>query len=1267
MNALRPVAIDGEVIPPAATVSVYGTTHPLNAVAGARIHCRVPAGWSIAEILGEALSHKPGWRLRRDLIVRINDHVIPEENWSRVRVKQGATVTFIPRLQDGGNIWRSVLGLVVTVAALVIAPYAAPALVTALGATGITVGASTAAALAAGGIMLAGTLALNALFPVRPPAEQQTVNSRSLNSIQGAQNQQNPFGTVPVVLGRHRLSPFFAAKPYTEIVGEDQWLRLLVCWGYGPLYIDVSSLKIGETPLSSFSDYQVEHRQGFPGDAPITLYPMQVDEVPLNITLTGGVDSIIQTTPPETGEVSVDWTATEGIYIINEKTGDAEGYDVQCNAYYRPVGGSSWTIFAAVHFTRSTSPTRRGARVVLPSPGQYEVMVQKVNAEKNDDKIKEKIVWTALRSVKIEQPIKFPKWLALTALRIRATDQLSGVIDTFNGEVMSIVANSSNGSTWVPNVTTNNPADLFRHVLQGPANARPRPDSAIDLASLIEWSNYCQINGFKFNQVVTGAGSVYDKLCDIAAAGRAVPTFLDGKWGVVWDRPSDPIVQHFTPRNSWGFQGQKPYVQQPHGWRVSFINAANGYTQDERIVYDDGYSAANATLFEGIEFPGVTDPAQIWKLGRFHIAQSRLRPEKITLNVGWEHLVCTRGDRVRVTHDVMLVGIASGRVKSVEGQVVTFDEQVTIEEGKTYGIQFRVPEDARTIDRAVDEETAAGDYLQLTLVGDLTGVTQGTLFSFGETDRESAVYRVQGISHQKDLIATLTLVDDAPEISSADSGAIPDYNPNVTIPVDPFSLPPRGLTWLEVIDGYGASVRALVRLSWQVPRFGRIASFEVQSIDNDGGGVWTTVASVLPPHTSVDVPLTSAGSWTYRVRCIFADGTVSNWVTTSQLSLLGLTFPPGDITNLHQRSVDGQTVLGWDTVQDQRTVYYEVRKGTSWDTGLVVGDVVTQPPWPTTGDGTYHIRAYVLSPFASRIYSVTTSSITIAGSIISRNIIVSRDELTEGWPGSLDGGVISGSFIRTDVDASITEAFAQEIIDQLALEGLHIAVYVSPTIVDIGRPAECRFWTEFEASGVLQGDDFLAQIDVLGSGDILGTSPTRFIQAFPIWRFAVEGETDVFAAPDIFDPADIFAGDITWLDWVAISSGTRVARYFVPGFVLITNDATTDATGTKFRWFVDVPDRNDDYTELDVPDTGLDVVFYSGGFDGIPAGGLAPTPFNGGPNGANVPHVQRAIINGTNGDEVKVTNLTLAGCTVHVVNAGSNVARAGVNLLVRGY
>jgi hypothetical protein len=450
------------------------------------------------------------------------------------------------------------------------------------------------------------------------------------------------------------------------------------------------------------------------------------------------------------------------------------------------------------------------------------VQTRKQTGNGNVNYVKDTIVWTALRSAKGVAPISFPKPLALIAIRIKATDQLSGVISTLNCITTSLVT-AWNGSGWVANTASQWPSDLFRHVLQGPANARPEPDSQIDLTNLQAWWAYCVANGFKFNQVITSVGSVYDKLAEIAAAGRAVPTWIDGKWGVIWDRPADSIVQHFTQRNSWGFQLQRPYAQQPHGWRVSFINEDNGYTQDERIVYDDGYNASNATLFEGMQFPGVTDPDLIWKHGRFHIAQSRLRPEKFSLNAGWEHLVCTRGDRVKVTHDVVLIGLAAGRVKSVAGQVVTIDEVVTIEAGKSYAFAFRVPEDARSVVRTVDPATPPGDYTALTLVGDLSLIKRDTLFGFGIAGQEAAVYRVQGITHQKDLIATLTLVDDAPAIATADQGAIPAYDPHVSIPADPFSQPPRDLRYLEVIDGQGASVRALVRLAWQVPRFGNIA------------------------------------------------------------------------------------------------------------------------------------------------------------------------------------------------------------------------------------------------------------------------------------------------------------------------------------------------------------------------------------------------------------------------------------------------------------
>jgi predicted phage tail protein len=467
MTALQLKALDGEILPPGASVRVIGRTHPLS---GGRVELELEAGLSIAEILERCA----GSSYAGPFAVYLGEHPIAPENYRRIRVKPGAVVTFFPRLQ-GGDIWKTVLGVVIAVAAMVVAPWA----VGLIGLTGLAATLATAAI--AGGVMLAGTLALNALFPVRPPAQasQNNVASASLNSIQGAQNQSAPFGTVPVVLGRHRQSPFNAAKPYTEIVGDDQWLRLLFCLGYGPLAIE--DMRIGETPLTDFSDYQVEVRQGFAGDAPVTLYPGSVDEQQLQILLDnasndpGGGAWNSQISAAAADELSLDFTATEGVYYINKKTGNLEAYELYVAVRYRLVGSGGWTDGGSVLFTRSISPTRRGAVYSVPR-GQYEVQCRKLTGNGDPEIVKGTVYWSALRSIKVAPPIGFAKPLALVALRIRASDQLSGVVNTFNCVTTSLVdAYSGAGSSWAANTASQNPADLFRHVLQGPANARPQP------------------------------------------------------------------------------------------------------------------------------------------------------------------------------------------------------------------------------------------------------------------------------------------------------------------------------------------------------------------------------------------------------------------------------------------------------------------------------------------------------------------------------------------------------------------------------------------------------------------------------------------------------------------------------------------------------------------------------------------------------------------------------------------------------------------------
>ena len=225
------------------------------------------AGQTIAEMIAGANGGRLDPVMMAHGRVLIGDQVIPATLWHRVRPKAGSVVVF-RLVPQGGNVLRIVLTLAVVVAAAYLGPVIAGALPL-VGAAG-TASFGIASALATGVITFAGSLLLNALIPQRLP----TLNTRQPSptySISGARNSASPWGVVPAVLGRHRMSPLYAARPYTEIVGQDQYLRLAFLWGYGPLRIE--DRRIGETLETDFDDIEIEHREGLPGDAPLTLYP----------------------------------------------------------------------------------------------------------------------------------------------------------------------------------------------------------------------------------------------------------------------------------------------------------------------------------------------------------------------------------------------------------------------------------------------------------------------------------------------------------------------------------------------------------------------------------------------------------------------------------------------------------------------------------------------------------------------------------------------------------------------------------------------------------------------------------------------------------------------------------------------------------------------------------------------------------------------------------------------------------------------------------
>lgn len=1144
-----------------------------------RVDLLLPAGLSLEEIRARIYGPTRPVGSAVNLVCLIGDQQIYGESWRLCRPKAGTTVIFKP-VPKG---MRNILGMLVIVAAAVASFYVggSPALIAELGVTG----AAVAGAAAATAVGVLGSLLINALFPVSQPSLE-TSDQSQIYSISGFQNAADKWGAVPVILGTHRVFPKYGARTYTEIIGNDQYLRALFVWGYGPL--DITDIKIGETPIGQYDDVQVEHFYGYPGDGTPTLYPGQVFQTDLSILLSHAAGWQTRTVSnAEIDEISLDFMAPKGILVVDDN-GKRFQHSIWIEIQYRLVGAPTWTTWiagsAGAWYGKTDETQRRGFRTTV-TRGVYEVRTRRTSIEYDDgDKVLvlQDLNWTALRGFRNDAPLRFPVPLAITAIRIRATDQLNGVLDDLNGICTSRVTAWS-GSAWVTDTPSNNPADLYRWVCQGPANYRPLGDGGMDLAALQSWHASCVTNGFTYNRILDNEQSVYDTLREIAAAGRAAPTSTSGQMGVIFDQPDAPIVQHFTPRNSWDFASARVYKRWPHAFRVRFINEDQGYNEDERLVFDDGYDESNATQFEGLEFPGVTDPDLIWRHGRFHIAQARLRPEFYSLTVDFENLVCTRGDRVRVTHDVPGFGIKAARVRAVSDtlpQTVTLDEVITQNSGGTYAIRFRLA-DGTSLVRSVTTTEGESNVVRLVGNGDLP--EPGDLAMFGEATAETVVLRVYAVQPQSNLTAKLTLVDDAPAISQADQGEIPPFESNITIPPDPFQLPPVDLNVREFVYlSQGGVPMEAAEVSWRVPRRGVIVAFEVQYAEAVNGP-WVAAGTVSWPATTHNVTGLDAGTYWFRVRCLFADNKNSSWLTGGPYALNELLTPPPDVTNFKISILGSTATLSWDRVRTPALSHYRLRyspltTGVTWGSAVpLLDNINTTSLQLPAQSGTYLIKAVEIGD----LESVNATGISTNVSVVAGLNVVETIHEDPYWAGGMDGVQYDPHYdgIRLADFSGLSGS------DSAGQTVLSDGYYNFANSVDLGDIFTSRLSARMVAYGLSPSDDFFEVADFFEVDDFFRFDPANWLVSLEV-RYTTD------------DPGSSSA---VWSDWETFTQSDYTARAFEFRLYMGTLEEGLTPLVTNLSITVDMPDRVEAGNDLVVTTAGRRIDFDPPflGFSGV--------------------------------------------------------------------
>ncbi|TMV09813.1 phage tail protein [Ruegeria sediminis] len=759
--------------------ALHVTTAPLLDPGQGRSSLELPEGLTVAEIVAQAvpgLTPADRHLLRVVLVTEKGAAAVSLEYWNQVRPRAGVQVVI--RLVPGKNALRTVLLAVVSVAALALAPAVAGVLGIA-GKVGI--------ALVGAGLTIVGSLLVNALVPLpQPEARNNAGERRNTYSIAGWSNTARPNEPVPMIFGRHRYAPPFAAASYTEIVGDTQYVRALFCFGYGPLKIE--DIRLGETPISEFDEVEIELREGRVTDAPITLYPQQVLEDAEGVELVrplprddaGKIISgssietpVVRTTASDTRSASVILGFPSGLFEVTND-GSVTDRAVSIRIRQRAEGDTTWQTVTTLNLRAARREAFfRQHTWQLPSRGKWEIEITRMTDESPSTQVSDRVTLAGLQSRRPEYPLNINKPLALAAVRMKATYQLNGTLDNFNA-VVQRYADAWDGAAWTETLSRN-PAAAYVAAVQGPANPYPVTDSTIDWDQLADWHDWCVTKGLKYDRVHDQAESFNDMLRAICAAGRATPRHDGVKWGVVIDRPDSLVIDHINPRNSADFSWSRTYFEPPHAFRVTFSDETNGYALAERLVPWPGHSGS-ITLTEALELPGKTDPDEIWIEARRRQYELQQRADTFTAIQSGMARVATRGDLVMGSFDVLSRSQLAARVKSVSGYWVELDEMVEMQAGSSYAIRFRQYADASdvigtSIVRQVVTDTEPSAQLRLVANDALPAV--GEVVHFGEMATESLALKVRGVEGGEGFSSVLNMVAAAPEIDTLTDAEVP--------------------------------------------------------------------------------------------------------------------------------------------------------------------------------------------------------------------------------------------------------------------------------------------------------------------------------------------------------------------------------------------------------------------------------------------------------------------------------------------------------------
>jgi len=736
----------------------------------------------------------PKWQ--RPYIALVDGKPVLRKDWGMPIIGEDRVVVFVDveAIPQGGGGGSNPLRIVAMIAVMVVAFVTGQWWASAYGASMLAAGTSAAVVggIQAGivaGVTMVGTALVNAVIPAQSVSMQSSGgNSQAASptyNLQAQGNQARLDGAIPEHFGRHKAFPDFAAQPYQEFAGNEQYLYQLFCIGRG--YYDIEAINIDDTPVSNFEEitYEIvnphEALDLFPGNV-VTATEVSGQVMAYNTYIGPFTASAPQT---QAYYLGIDYIFPRGLYRVNDK-GNLLNITVSATAEARLIDDSgaalgSWFTLGNVSYSAASAPPLRYSARYPVAAGRYEVRVKRTSTEYNDaTRYGEELVWGSLRAY--FQDTRDYGDCTLLAMRMRASNQLTNL----SARKVNVIATRKlpvwNGSSWSAPTQTRSIAWAACYC----AKEMGLADSQIDLATAMAldtvWANRADFFDARFDTFV----SFWEALTKILAAGRAKPYLQGGVLRFFRDQAATMPVALFNKRNiiknSLTVQYLMPTEDTADCVEATYFDSVVWAQRrvTGKVLYSTSEKPAKIELF------GVTNRPQAFREATYQAASNRYRRKLVKFSTEMDGFIPSFGDLVAIQHDVPAWGQGGELVDwDPDNLIATTSEQLTWEDGESHYIGLRA-QNGRMYGPYACLPGATEYQVQLTEAPDIEPYVgsdaERTYYTFGWAETVYQRARVLSVRPKSTVEVELECVNEDDNVHTAETGQVAPPTPVSQLP-----------------------------------------------------------------------------------------------------------------------------------------------------------------------------------------------------------------------------------------------------------------------------------------------------------------------------------------------------------------------------------------------------------------------------------------------------------------------------------------------------